>query len=108
MKTTRGPQPLGSIYRRIDDDYPRPAELAARTRCSASPGLFDVYRAGGLCLLNAIGNGVADDKSVYPYVPEMIRYYLGEEPIIPNVPDVPRMPTRRRASTSWRTCATSS
>jgi uncharacterized circularly permuted ATP-grasp superfamily protein len=85
MKTTRGSQALGSIYRRIDDDYLDPLNLRADSVLGV-PGMLDVYRAGRLCLVNAIGNGIADDKSVYPYVPDMIRYYLGEEPALPNVP----------------------
>lgn len=85
MKTTRGPQALGSIYRRIDDDYLDPLNFLSDSVLGV-PGMLDVYRSGGLCLLNAIGNGIADDKSVYPYVPAMIRYYLGEEPVLPNVP----------------------
>ena len=63
------------IYRRVDDDFLDP--LAFRPiRCSACRGCFDAYRAGNVTLANAIGTGVADDKSIYPYVPEMIRFYL--------------------------------
>ena len=85
MRTTRGPQKVDVIYRRIDDDYLDP--LAFRPDSALGvPGLFAAYRAGRVTLANAIGSGVADDKSTYIYVPEMIRFYLGEEPIIPNVP----------------------
>ena len=66
--------------------FPRPARLPPGLACSASPGLINAYRAGNVALANAPGTGVADDKVVYPYVPEMIRYYLGEEPILANVP----------------------
>ncbi len=85
MRTTRGAQKVDVIYRRIDDDYLDP--LAFRPDSALGvPGLFAAYRAGRVTLANAIGSGVADDKSTYIYVPDMIRFYLGEEPIIPNVP----------------------
>ncbi len=85
MRTTRGPKRVDVIYRRIDDDYIDP--LAFRSDSSLGvPGLLSVYRAGRVTLANAIGTGVADDKSIYPYVPEMIRFYLSEEPILNNVP----------------------
>ena len=85
MKTTRGPQPVTSMYRRVDDEFLDPANFNPESELGVA-GLFDVYRAGGLCLVNAVGTGIADDKSIYPYVPEMIRFYLGEEAILPNVP----------------------
>jgi uncharacterized circularly permuted ATP-grasp superfamily protein len=85
MKTTRGPQPLSSVYRRVDDEYLDPLNFLPDSQLGVA-GLFDVYRSGRLCVINAIGNGIADDKAVYPYVPAMISYYLGEEPILPNVP----------------------
>ena len=84
-KTTRGQLPVGAIYRRVDDDYLDPLNFNPDSVLGVA-GLFDVYRAGRLCLVNGIGTGIADDKSLYPYVPEMIRFYLGEEPILPNVP----------------------
>ena len=85
MLTTRGPQPVHVIYRRIDDDFLDP--LAFRQDSALGvPGLLAAYRAGHVAIANAIGTGVADDKSIYPYVPEMIRFYLDEEPIINNVP----------------------
>jgi uncharacterized circularly permuted ATP-grasp superfamily protein len=85
MRTTRGPRKVDVIYRRIDDDYLDP--LAFRPDSSLGvPGLLSVYRAGRVTLANAIGTGVADDKSIYPYVPDMIRFYLSEEPILNNVP----------------------
>lgn len=85
MRTTRGPQRVHVIYRRIDDDFLDP--LAFRKDSSLGvPGLLEVYRAGGVTLANAIGTGVADDKSIYPYVPDMIRFYLSETPILNNVP----------------------
>lgn len=85
MRTTRGPKRVDVIYRRIDDDFLDP--LAFRPDSALGvPGLLEAYRAGRVTLSNAIGGGVADDKSIYPYVPEMIRFYLGEEPILHNVP----------------------
>jgi len=85
MRTTAGPCKVDVIYRRIDDAFLDPLAFRADSMLGV-PGLLSVYRAGGVVLANAIGTGVADDKSVYPYVPEMIRYYLGEEPILNNVP----------------------
>jgi uncharacterized circularly permuted ATP-grasp superfamily protein len=85
MRTTAGPQQVDVIYRRIDDDFLDPLAFRSDSILGV-PGLVGAYRAGRVTLANAIGTGVADDKSVYPYVPEMIRFYLGEEPIIANVP----------------------
>ena len=94
------------IYRRIDDDFLDPYAFRPDSMLGV-PGLLQAYRAGRVTLANAIGTGVADDKSMYPYVPEMIRFYLGEEPILKNVPDVRAAQARRprvrarRISTSW-------
>jgi len=85
MRTTSGPQRLDVIYRRIDDPFLDPLAFRQDSLLGV-PGLLSVYRAGNIALANAIGAGVADDKSTYPYVPEMIRFYLGEEPILKNVP----------------------
>ena len=85
MRTTRGPKRVDVIYRRLDDDFLDP--LAFRPDSSLGvPGLLSVYRAGRVTLANAIGTGVADDKSIYPFVPDMIRFYLSEEPVLNNVP----------------------
>jgi len=85
MRTTQGTHRVDVIYRRIDDDFLDP--LAFRPDSALGvPGLLQAYRAGNVTLANAIGTGVADDKSIYPYVPEMIRFYLGEEPTLNNVP----------------------
>jgi len=85
MRTTRGPKRVDVIYRRVDDDFLDP--LAFRSDSSLGvPGLLGVYRAGRVTLANAIGTGIADDKSIYPYVPDMIDFYLGEKPILANVP----------------------
>jgi uncharacterized circularly permuted ATP-grasp superfamily protein len=85
MRTTRGPQRVDVIYRRIDDDFMDPLAFRPDSMLGV-PGLLSVYRAGRVTLANAIGTGVADDKSVYPYVADMIRFYLNEEPILQNVP----------------------
>ena len=85
MRTTQGPQKVDVIYRRIDDDFLDPLAFRPDSMLGV-PGLLSAYRAGRVTLANAIGTGVADDKSMYPFVPEMIRFYLGEEPILKNVP----------------------
>jgi uncharacterized circularly permuted ATP-grasp superfamily protein len=85
MRTTRGPQRVHVMYRRVDDDFLDPSAFR-RDSMLGVPGLFAAYRAGRITLCNAIGTGVADDKSIYPYVPEMIRFYLDEKPILNNVP----------------------
>ncbi len=85
MRTTSGPQRVDVIYRRIDDDFLDPQVFRPDSMLGV-PGLVSAYRKGRVTLANAIGTGVADDKSIYPYVPEMIRFYLGEEPLLNNVP----------------------
>ncbi|HSR56292.1 MAG TPA: circularly permuted type 2 ATP-grasp protein [Alphaproteobacteria bacterium] len=85
MHTTHGPERVDVIYRRIDDDFLDPLAFNPDSLLGV-PGLLAAYRAGGVTLANAIGTGVADDKAMYTYVPEMIRFYLGEEPILANVP----------------------
>ena len=85
MRTTRGPQRVHVIYRRVDDDFLDPLAFRPDSMLGV-PGLFAAYRAGRVTLANAIGTGVADDKSIYPFVPDMIRFYLSEEPILANVP----------------------
>lgn len=84
MKTTKGLARVDVIYRRIDDDFLDPLYFRPDSALGAA-GIFDSYRAGNVTLANAVGTGVADDKAVYPYVPEMIRFYLGEEAILSNV-----------------------
>ncbi|ALM87163.1 hypothetical protein ASB57_21750 [Bordetella sp. N] len=85
MRTTRGPRRVDVIYRRLDDDFLDPLSFRGDSALGV-PGLLSVYRAGRITLANAIGTGIADDKSTYLYVPDMIRFYLGEEPILQNVP----------------------
>ena len=85
MRTTQGPQRVDVIYRRIDDDFLDPLAFRADSALGTK-GLLRAYQAGGVTLANAIGTGIADDKSIYPYVPDMIRFYLGENAILSNVP----------------------
>jgi uncharacterized circularly permuted ATP-grasp superfamily protein len=85
MRTTRGPKRVDVIYRRVDDDFLDPSVFRP-TSTLGCEGLVDAYRAGNVSICNAIGTGVADDKSIYPYVPKMIEFYLGEKPILKNVP----------------------
>jgi uncharacterized circularly permuted ATP-grasp superfamily protein len=84
-RTTQGLKPVDVIYRRVDDDFLDPLAFRQDSKLGVA-GLLNAYRAGNVTLANAIGTGVADDKAVYAYVPDMIRYYLGEEPILNNVP----------------------
>lgn len=85
MRTTRGPKRVDVIYRRIDDDFIDPLVFRANSTLGV-PGMMSAVRAGRVTLCNAPGTGIADDKSIYPYVPDMIRFYLGEAPILENVP----------------------
>jgi uncharacterized circularly permuted ATP-grasp superfamily protein len=85
MRTTQGPKRVDVVYRRVDDDFLDPQAFRADSTLGCA-GLLDVYRAGNITLANAIGTGVADDKSIYPYVPTMVEFYLGEKPILQNVP----------------------
>ena len=85
MRTIRGPERLDVIYRRIDDDFLDPLVFNPDSVLGV-PGLMEVYRSGGVTIVNAPGTGVADDKAIYIFLPEMIRFYLGEEPVLHNVP----------------------
>ena len=85
MRTTKGPQPVHVIYRRIDDDFIDPT-VFRRDSMLGVPGLVHAYRAGNVSLANSIGTGIADDKVIYYFVPRMIKYYLDQEPILGNVP----------------------
>nr|WP_145230945.1 circularly permuted type 2 ATP-grasp protein [Rudaeicoccus suwonensis] len=84
VRTTHGLHPVDVIYRRVDDDFLDPVHFR-RDSMLGVPGLLNAARAGNVTIANAVGNGVADDKLVYTYVPDLIRYYLGQEPILPNV-----------------------
>ncbi len=85
LRTTAGHKPVDVIYRRIDDAFLDPLAFRSDSLLGV-PGLLSVYRKGNVVLANAIGTGVADDKSIYPYVPDMVRFYLSEEPLLQNVP----------------------
>src|SRR5207245_11645876 len=85
MRTTKGFERVDVIYRRIDDDFLDPQSFRAESMLGV-PGLMEVYQAGRVALANAPGSGVADDKVVYAYVPRIVKYYLGEDIILPNVP----------------------
>jgi uncharacterized circularly permuted ATP-grasp superfamily protein len=95
MRTTRGLERVDVIYRRIDDDYLDPLTFRAESTLGV-PGLINAYRAGQVALANSIGTGIADDKGIYPFVPDMIRYYLKQDAILPNVETYrPLMPNHR-------------
>ena len=85
MRTTQGPKRVDVIYRRIDDDFIDP-QVFRKDSTLGCAGLVNAYKSGNVTLCNAIGTGIADDKSIYPYVPKMIEFYLGEKPILQNVP----------------------
>ena len=85
MRTTQGPRRVDVIYRRIDDDFLDPLAFRADSALGV-PGLVSAYHAGNVTLANAVGTGVADDKAVYSYMPEIIQFYLGEKPVLHNVP----------------------
>jgi uncharacterized circularly permuted ATP-grasp superfamily protein len=85
MRTTQGPKRVDVIYRRIDDDFLDPLAFRADSALGV-PGLISAYQAGNVTLANAVGTGIADDKAVYSYMPAILKFYLGEEPILKNVP----------------------
>ncbi|TXR57132.1 circularly permuted type 2 ATP-grasp protein [Quadrisphaera setariae] len=85
MRTTAGLRPVHVVYRRVDDEYLDPVHFRSDSMLGC-PGLLNAARAGNVTIANGIGNGVADDKLLYTYVPDLVRYYLDEEPVLPNVP----------------------
>ena len=85
MRTTKGFEPVDVLYRRIDDDFLDPQVFRSDSLLGVA-GLMEIYKKGRVALANAPGTGIADDKSIYAYVPKIIEYYLGEKIIIPNVP----------------------
>jgi uncharacterized circularly permuted ATP-grasp superfamily protein len=108
MRTTAGTQRVDVLYRRIDDEFLDPLHFRSDTVVGC-PGLLNAARAGRVTIANAVGNGVADDKLLYTYVPDLIRYYLGEEPVLPNVetfrledPDVLEHALARRDELVWK------
>jgi uncharacterized circularly permuted ATP-grasp superfamily protein len=85
MRTTQGYKPIDVLYRRVDDDYLDPLNFIPESQLGV-PGIMDVYRAGGITIANAPGTGIADDKAIYSYMPEIVEFYTGERPILENVP----------------------
>src|SRR6188508_1576381 len=85
MRTTQGPRRVDVIYRRIDDDFLDPLSFRPDSVLGV-PGLMSVYQAGNVTLANAVGTGIADDKAIYSYMPDILKFYLGEEPLLKNVP----------------------
>lgn len=85
MRTTLGYTPIDVLYRRVDDEYLDPLNFRPDSMLGV-PGIFDVYRAGGITIANAPGTGIADDKAIYSYMPEIVQFYTGEKPILKNVP----------------------
>jgi len=85
MRTTRGYQPIDVLYRRVDDDYLDPLSFNPDSMLGV-PGIMDVYRSGGITIANAPGTGIADDKAIYSFMPEIVEFYTGEKPILQNVP----------------------
>ena len=85
MRTTKGFEPVDVLYRRIDDDFLDPQTFRSDSLLGVA-GLMEIYKKGRVALANAPGTGIADDKSIYAYVPKIIEYYLGENILIPNVP----------------------
>ena len=84
MRTTEGYKPIDMLYRRVDDDYLDPLNFRAESMLGVS-GIMDGYRAGGITIANAPGTGIADDKAIYSYMPEIVEFYTGESPILQNV-----------------------
>ncbi len=84
MRTTRGYEPIDVIYRRVDDDYLDPLTFNPKSILGI-PGIMDVYRAGGVTIANAPGTGISDDKAIYSFMPEIVEFYTGEKPLLPNV-----------------------
>ena len=85
MRTTRGYTPIDVLYRRVDDDFLDPLNFNPDSQLGV-PGIMDVYRAGGITIANAPGTGIADDKAIYSYMPEIVEFYTGERPLLQNVP----------------------
>ncbi len=105
MRTTAWPEAVDVIYRRLDDAFLDPLAFNPDSMLGV-PGLLPAYRSGNVVLANAIGTGVADDKSVYPYVAEMIRFYLDEEPILQERAHLRSAVSRTNCPTCWPTCRT--
>jgi uncharacterized circularly permuted ATP-grasp superfamily protein len=85
MRTTSGYTPIDVLYRRVDDEFLDPLTFNPDSMLGV-PGIMDVYRSGGITIANAPGTGVADDKAIYSFMPEIVEFYTGEKPLLPNVP----------------------
>ena len=85
MRTTHGYEPIDVLYRRVDDDFLDPLNFNPESQLGV-PGIMDVYRAGGITIANAPGTGISDDKAIYSYMPEIVKFYTGERPLLQNVP----------------------
>jgi len=85
MRTTQGYKPIDVLYRRVDDDYLDPLNFNPDSQLGV-PGIMDVYKSGGITIANAPGTGIADDKAIYSYMPEIVEFYTGEKPILQNIP----------------------
>src|SRR3546814_18835030 len=110
MRTTKGPHRVDVIYRRVDDDFIDPLVFQADSLLGI-PGLMDAYAAGNVTIVNAPGTGIADDKAIYSFMPEIVRFYRGEDAILPNVetwrcrnPDALRSEERRVGTECVSTC----
>ena len=103
MRTTQGERPVHVVYRRVDDEFLDPLHFRPDSVIGC-PGIVNAARAGNVTLANAIGNGVADDKLLYTYVPDLIRYYLGEEPILVQCGDASARRPGDACSACWPTC----
>ena len=100
MRTTQGPKRVDVIYRRIDDDFLDPPRVPTGSTLGV-PGLMSAYQAGNITLANAVGTGIADDKAIYSYMPAIIKFYLGAEPMLRNVPT-----WRAGSRSTWPMCST--
>ena len=103
MRDTRGERRVDVIYRRVDDEFLDPVQFRPDSILGC-PGLLTAARAGNVTIANAVGNGVADDKLIYTYLPDLVRYYLGEEPVLPNVADLAAGGTRARSGGARPAC----
>ena len=107
MRTTLGPKRVDVIYRRVDDDFLDPLVFNP-TSVLGVPGLIGAYLAGNVTIANAVGTGVADDKAIYSYVPDLIKFYLGEEPLLQERADLSAAASRRRSNMCWSGSTSSS
>ena len=103
MRTTCGFEPIDVLYRRVDDDFLDPLNFNPDSQLGV-PGIMDVYRAGRITIANAPGTGIADDKAIYSYMPEIVEFYTGERPLLEERSDLALLRNRIR----WAMCSTTS